>query len=167
MTLSSDGSMILQELMGTPLQQTLPLEHHFSRWCAVSPPGKHKIVRCFVILQYNYSYSYIDQYMWWALHLENLMYCDATWMKRVHTLMELLAAFFAFKSFASQKENSSIFLRLDNVTAITFINRMGGTHSQDLSDLAVQIWRWCMEQLESYCSWKPYARKQWVSSTTH
>ena len=60
--------------------------------------------------------------------------------------LELLAAFFALKSFVSQKENSSIVLRLDNVTAIAFINRMGGTHSQDLSDLAVEIWRWCMER---------------------
>ena len=60
--------------------------------------------------------------------------------------LELLAAFFALKSFASQKENSSILLRLDNVTAIAFINRMGGTHSQDLSDLAVEIWRWCIER---------------------
>ena len=42
--------------------------------------------------------------------------------------LELLAAFFALKSFASQKENSSILLRLDKDTAIAFINRMGGTH---------------------------------------
>lgn len=58
--------------------------------------------------------------------------------------LELLAAFFALKSFASQVENASILLRLDNVTAIAFINKMGATHSQDLSDLAVEIWRWCI-----------------------
>lgn len=53
--------------------------------------------------------------------------------------LELLAAFFALKSFASQVENASILLRLDNVTAIAFINKMGATHSQDLSDLAVEM----------------------------
>ena len=34
----------------------------------------------------------------------------------------------------------------DNVTAIAFINKMGGTHSQLLSNLAVEMWEWCLEE---------------------
>ena len=43
--------------------------------------------------------------------------------------LELLAAFLALKSFARQERSISILLWLDNVTAIAFLNKMGGTHS--------------------------------------
>ena len=60
--------------------------------------------------------------------------------------LELLAAFLALKSFARQERSISILLRLDNVTAIAFLNKMGGTHSRYLSRLAVQVWDWCVER---------------------
>lgn len=60
--------------------------------------------------------------------------------------LELLAAFLALKTFASTTQSQAILLRIDNVTAIAFLNRMGGTHSMQLSELAVQIWRWCLER---------------------
>jgi len=60
--------------------------------------------------------------------------------------LELFAAFLALKSFLSNRRKMSILLRMDNVTAIAFLNRMGGTHSQELSDLAVIIWQWCLER---------------------
>ena len=60
--------------------------------------------------------------------------------------LELLAAFLALKSFVRGRKNITILLLLDNVTAIAFINRMGGTHSVRLSDLAVEIWDWCIQR---------------------
>ena len=57
--------------------------------------------------------------------------------------LELLAAFLALKSFVKTKE-VSVLLRLDNITAIAFVNKMGGTHSKQLSDLAVEIGKWCL-----------------------
>ena len=66
--------------------------------------------------------------------------------KRRHiNYLELLAAFLALRSFLASKRRLSVLLRIDNVTAIAFLNRMGGTHSQELSDLAVEVWRWCLE----------------------
>ena len=49
--------------------------------------------------------------------------------------LKLQAAFFALQSYTSQMENVSIFLRLDNTTAIAFINKMGGTHSHSLLEV--------------------------------
>lgn len=71
-----------------------------------------------------------------------------TFQEKSHHInyLELLAAFLALKSFASRRRVTSILLRLDNVTAIAFINRMGGTHSRLLSDLAVKIWNWSIER---------------------
>ena len=58
--------------------------------------------------------------------------------------LELLAAFLALRTFVRNKMGISVLLLLDNVTAIAFINRMGGSHSVRLSDLAVEIWNWCI-----------------------
>jgi len=41
--------------------------------------------------------------------------------------------------------NVSVLLRLDNITVIAFINKMGGFHSL-LSNLAVEIWTWCIHR---------------------
>ena len=60
--------------------------------------------------------------------------------------LELLASFLALKSFAANLHAVYILLHLDNITAIAFINRMGGTHSQILSELVLEIWKWCLER---------------------
>ncbi|CAB3236153.1 unnamed protein product [Arctia plantaginis] len=57
--------------------------------------------------------------------------------------LELLAAFLGLKSFASDEKNSTILLRIDNTTAISYINRMGGIQFPHLNDLTRSIWQWC------------------------
>ena len=68
--------------------------------------------------------------------------------ERLHHInyLELLAVSLALKTFASKVREVNILLRVDNVTAIAFLNRLGGTHSQELSDLAVSIWNWCLQR---------------------
>ena len=61
-------------------------------------------------------------------------------------LLELLAVFLAVKSFATNQRSIKILLRVDNITAIAFLNRMGGTASWALSNLATDIWKWCLER---------------------
>ncbi|KYM95726.1 hypothetical protein ALC62_13632, partial [Cyphomyrmex costatus] len=57
--------------------------------------------------------------------------------------LELLAAFFALRCFASDLSNKEILLRIDNTTAICYINRAGGIQFPHLSDLSRRIWQWC------------------------
>ena len=60
--------------------------------------------------------------------------------------LELLAAFLALKTFASnQLQKGLILLRIDNISAVTYINQKGGTHSTQLSNLALEIWEWCLQ----------------------
>ena len=68
--------------------------------------------------------------------------------EQVHHInfLELKAAFLALQTFCSGKTGVSVLLLLDNVTAITFINKMGGNHSYTLSDLTVEIWNWCINR---------------------
>ena len=60
--------------------------------------------------------------------------------------LELLAAMFAVRAFAKDRRNIHIHLRMDNRTAVFYINRMGGTRSPILSKLAIQLWQWCLER---------------------
>lgn len=57
--------------------------------------------------------------------------------------LELLAVFMGLKCFAKNLSNGSILLRVDNTTAICYINRMGGIQFPHLNDLARSIWQWC------------------------
>lgn len=70
--------------------------------------------------------------------------------------LELLAAFYALKCFAKRLENKQILLRIDNTTALAYINKMGGTHVLALDSIAKQIWGWCeARQLWLYASYIP------------
>ena len=58
--------------------------------------------------------------------------------------LELKAAFLALKTFAANWTNLHVLLLLDNRTTIALINKKGSPHSKLLSDLAVQLWEWCL-----------------------
>ena len=60
--------------------------------------------------------------------------------------LELLAGSFTIKCFAKDKTNIHIQLFMDNVTALTFINKMGGTKSRVLASLSRDLWQWCLQR---------------------
>ena len=60
--------------------------------------------------------------------------------------LELLAATQAVKSFAKHKSRISILLRIDNTTAVVYINNLGGTVSSELVHLTRSLWMWCLER---------------------
>lgn len=57
--------------------------------------------------------------------------------------LELLAAYNALKSFTKHQVNISILFRIDNVTAISFINKMGGVKYKKLHKVTKDIWQFC------------------------
>ena len=61
-------------------------------------------------------------------------------------VLELTAAWFALKSFESLVSGKHVLIQMDNRTVVTYLNKMGGTHAKDLSDLALQIWQWSLER---------------------
>ncbi|KAJ8913099.1 hypothetical protein NQ315_006601 [Exocentrus adspersus] len=60
--------------------------------------------------------------------------------------LELLAVLNGLKSFAKEPKNCNILLRVDNITAISYINRMGGIKFAELNDITRKIWEWCEER---------------------
>jgi len=60
--------------------------------------------------------------------------------------LELLAAFFTLKCFVTHYSNCEILLRMDNTSAIAYINRAGGVQFPHLSELSRKIWKWCEDR---------------------
>ena len=58
-------------------------------------------------------------------------------------ILELKAAFFALKAFMKDQSNKVICLKVNNSTAVAYLNNMGGTHSHQLLHLTLEIWKWC------------------------
>ena len=61
-------------------------------------------------------------------------------------VLELKAAFLAIQSFLKHKSNISIKLRLDNTTAVAYVNNKGGTRSPELVELTLELWKWCLNR---------------------
>ena len=58
--------------------------------------------------------------------------------------LELLAVKYALMSFSMQLKGSNVCVRVDNSTAVTYINKMGGTHSLECNIIAQEIWDVCI-----------------------
>ena len=62
-----------------------------------------------------------------------------------HTnIRELLALKFGLEHLASHHRNIHVIAHMDNSTAVCYLNRMGGTHSDILNSLAQEIWEWAL-----------------------
>ena len=60
--------------------------------------------------------------------------------------LELLAAFLAVKTFTRGLNNVVVLLKMDNTTALTYINKRGGTVSSELNNLTKEFWTWCLQR---------------------
>ncbi len=56
--------------------------------------------------------------------------------------LEMLAAFLAFKAFFREERSIHVLLKMDNTSAIAYINKKGGTVSPTLNRLNKEFWLW-------------------------
>ena len=47
---------------------------------------------------------------------------------------------------AKDKTGIHVCLKIDNLTAVYHINKMGGTHSRGLMEITAQIWEWSIQR---------------------
>ena len=62
---------------------------------------------------------------------------------------ELQAAYLALKIFSPSQINQLLFhiqLQIDNQAAVSYINHLGGTHSQLLWQLSLDLWYWSLSR---------------------
>lgn len=58
--------------------------------------------------------------------------------------LELKAVLFTLQSLCSTEQGTHIRARIDNTTAVAYINNMGGTKSLICNEIAKEIWHWCI-----------------------
>ena len=58
----------------------------------------------------------------------------------------MTAARLALETLATAAWSTHIQLKLDNLTAIAYINKMGGNHSSECNHVTQQIWEWAVAQ---------------------
>ena len=61
-------------------------------------------------------------------------------------VLELKAGLFALRSFAQNLRNVHIHLKLDNRTAVAYIQKMGGTRSVQMLPTTQEIWQFCLDR---------------------
>lgn len=87
---------------------------------------------------------------WGATQVEPRVSTGGVWNTKESLLhinaKELLAAWLAIQCFAARLSNTHIHFRIDNTTAVAQINKMGGTHSSTLCQIALNMWEWCLQR---------------------
>ena len=106
------------------------------------------IHRSFSIPLTTIIYSDASLEGWWAT--DSISTVGAPWQVTdalMHiNVLELTAAHFALLHLAADARGVHIQLKLDNLTAVAYINKMGGTHSPECNQVAQQIWEWAVER---------------------
>lgn len=59
--------------------------------------------------------------------------------------LELKTILLAIKAFIHILKNNAVVIRSDNITAVSYVNKQGGTVSRSLCRLAMQIWTLCID----------------------
>ncbi|XP_053398281.1 uncharacterized protein LOC123550528 [Mercenaria mercenaria] len=77
--------------------------------------------------------------------------------------LELLAIYFALQSLYCNCTDTHIEFQCDNITAVKYVNDMGGMTSKSLDTLSAKLWQWCLKR-GIFISTKHIAGKENVTS---
>ena len=82
--------------------------------------------------------------------IDSKMHCNGRWKPHESdyaiNYLELLAIFFTLRSLYHDYTDVHIQIQCDNVSAIAYINDLGGMTSVDMDRLAKKIWTWCIQR---------------------
>ena len=85
----------------------------------------------------------------WGAHFEDQETGGrwSPWESLLHiNVLECLAGLFAIKCFCKSMTNTAVQLRMDNTTAVAYVNHMGGSKSVACDKVARQLWDWCIHR---------------------
>ncbi len=61
-------------------------------------------------------------------------------------VLELNAVLLGLQSLCKEKKDCHIKILSDNTTAVSYLKKMGGTHSPQCNNIAREIWMWCISK---------------------
>ena len=59
--------------------------------------------------------------------------------------LEMLAVLFSLKAFHKELSGKHVLVRIDNMTAVSDLGKMGTSHSKKRNDLTRTLWEWCLD----------------------
>lgn len=113
------------------------------KWWLIKIPQASNILRTYSFQIEIFSDSSLTG---WGICCQNMKshgFWSTTEKEQHINFLELQAAFFGLKCFAKDLYGCNVLLRIDNTTAIAYINRMGGVQYPNLNSLSRNIWQWC------------------------
>lgn len=85
---------------------------------------------------------------WGAVNMDLNKHANGRWSfeeKQSHiNYLELMAIFYALQVFYPNENGVHIEIQSDNISAVKYVNDMGGITSEKLDKLAKSIWEWCL-----------------------
>jgi hypothetical protein len=85
----------------------------------------------------------------WGASLDNLV-TGGRWSLSESLLhinvLELKAVLLGLQSLCKEKKDCHIKILSDNTTAVSYLKKMGGTHSPQCNNIAREIWMWCISK---------------------
>ena len=145
------------------LSKTLSLKqskHNFDSPCYISERAKKEVQWWIDNIEQSFAYIKAIPDIDYTIHTDastlgwgacdDLDISNGRWTEEEQELhincLELLAIKFALKSFVPlHPKIRHVRIMSDNTTAISYINKQGGSHNMSLNDIAVQIWLLCAE----------------------
>lgn len=123
------------------------LQKDFTWWLKVfSTPGQSNRIRSGPFAREIFSDASLNG---WGASCSELR-THGWWSEEDKTLhinsLELKAAYNALRCFAADLHSCDILLRIDNTTAIAYINKFGSVQHPHLAAISRQIWRWCEDR---------------------
>ena len=87
---------------------------------------------------------------WGCFDEDQNKYANGRWDSSVSdksiNFLELLAIFHAMRALYSEVSQSHIEIRCDNISAVAYVNDMGGMVSLSMDRLAKELWEWCLNR---------------------
>ncbi|XP_067204231.1 uncharacterized protein [Linepithema humile] len=108
----------------------------FEKWLALSDHSSPEIFSDASLNGWGATCGDLRTHGWWS---------ESDQVHHINAL-ELKAAFHGLRCFAADLRDCDILLRVDNTTALAYINKFGSIQFPHLSAIAKEIWQWCEDR---------------------
>ena len=108
---------------------------HNSLWQALVPGRFCNSRKCLSLIEHRLQHDFGAQGLW--TQEETVLYIN---------VLELKGALFALKTFAQDLRKVHVHMKMDNRTAIGYIQKMGGTRSAPMLPVIQKIWKFALDR---------------------
>ena len=152
------GPLFCRELQMLRTKGLLKSQQNYEAWVTLTPECKAELMWWAESLEHHNGQSFIvtspdlvittdASKTGWGAVMEEVK-TQGAWSEEESqqhiNVLELRAAKFAVMAFTKHRSHSHVHLRMDNVTAVAYVNKKGGTRSSLVLQETKEIWQYCL-----------------------